>query len=184
MSVKNLGRIGRIKAAYSTENTNTFPSLAGAKVAYLKQLKYEDFHRKRLLGHIRSEVFGTNEYASFVPAKKTGRRMLKSRLKGPIVTSFYEDTDDKVTYSMTRNRKLQMQSITDYEQNTLFTYRRRKNRFWKQKIGVQMGKVKLAEKRPAGTFTPMYKYRSIYDTKSNFDMQYHQFKNKSQSKRQ
>lgn len=60
---------------------NTFPSLAGAKVAYLKQLKYQDFQRKRLLAHIRSQVFGSNEYLSFIPTKKTGRKLLQSRLK-------------------------------------------------------------------------------------------------------
>ena len=59
----------------------TFPSLAGAKVAYLKQLKFQDFQRKRLLGHIRSQVFGTNEYLHFIPTKKTGRKLLGSRLK-------------------------------------------------------------------------------------------------------
>lgn len=63
-----------------------------------------------------------------------------------MLTSFYEDTDDKVTYSMTRNTKLNMQAITPYEQETLFTYRRQKRRFWKDKLCVQMGKLKLAEK--------------------------------------
>ena len=156
-----------IKTSY--KNCDTFPSVAGGKVAYLKQLKYEDFHRKRLIAHIRSQVFGTNEYSAFIPSKRTGRKILGSRLKGPILTSFYEDTNDRVLYSSTRNRKAQMQAITDYEQETLFTYRRRKNRFWSDKIAMQMGKLKLADKHNAGEFVPMYRYKSLRDMKQNMD---------------
>lgn len=58
-----------------------FGSVAGGKVAFLKQLKYEDWHRKRLIAHIRSQIFGSNEHMQFMPAKKSGRKLLKSRLK-------------------------------------------------------------------------------------------------------
>ena len=167
----------------SYDALDTFPSVAGGKVAYLKQLKYETFHRQRLLAHIRSQVFGTNEYAAYVPSKKTGRRMLKSRLKGPIMTSFFEDTDDKVVYSMTRNRKAQMQAITNYEQETLFTYRRKKNRFWTDKAAVQVGKMKLADAHRAGTFVPMYRYKSLQDTKQNLDIAFERNKERQEKKK-
>ena len=62
-------------------NAQRFGSVAGGKVAYLKQLKYEDWHRKRMMAHIRSNIFGSNEYLSFIPSKAAGRKQLTSRLK-------------------------------------------------------------------------------------------------------
>lgn len=62
-------------------NLERFGSVAGGKVAYLKQLKYQDWHRKRLVAHIRSNIFGTNEYLKFIPSKSAGRKQLTSRLK-------------------------------------------------------------------------------------------------------
>eukprot|EP00485_Elphidium_margaritaceum_P002590 CAMPEP_0202694964 /NCGR_PEP_ID=MMETSP1385-20130828/8683_1 /ASSEMBLY_ACC=CAM_ASM_000861 /TAXON_ID=933848 /ORGANISM="Elphidium margaritaceum" /LENGTH=187 /DNA_ID=CAMNT_0049350909 /DNA_START=23 /DNA_END=582 /DNA_ORIENTATION=+ len=125
-----------------------FGSIAGAKVAYLKQLKYQDWHRKRLVAHIRSEVFGTNEYLAFMPSKLAGRKKMTSRLKGPIIEHFYSDNDDRVLYSMTRNRKSHMAGITTYEQQTLFPYRRRKSLYWKHKVAIQIGKRVMAKKMP------------------------------------
>ena len=58
-----------------------FGSVAAGKVAYLKQLKYQDWHRKRLAAHIRSHIYGNNEYLSFIPSKSAGRKALTSRLK-------------------------------------------------------------------------------------------------------
>ena len=62
-------------------NLERFGSVAGGKVAYLKQLKYQDWHRKRLVSHIRSEIFGSNEYNRYTPSKAAGRKVLTSRLK-------------------------------------------------------------------------------------------------------
>eukprot|EP00484_Ammonia_sp_Unknown_P029587 CAMPEP_0197041072 /NCGR_PEP_ID=MMETSP1384-20130603/17682_1 /TAXON_ID=29189 /ORGANISM="Ammonia sp." /LENGTH=172 /DNA_ID=CAMNT_0042471935 /DNA_START=48 /DNA_END=566 /DNA_ORIENTATION=- len=135
-----------------------FGSVAGAKVAYLKQLKFQDWHRKRLVAHIRSNIFGSNEQNAFIPSKSAGRKVLTSRLKGPIMTHFYSDNDDRVLYSMTRNRKAHLEAITAYEQMTLFPYRRRKPLYWKYKMQIQTGKRRLAEKLNCQLFPPAYKY--------------------------
>ena len=58
-----------------------FGSVAAGKVAYLKQLKYQDWHRKRLLSHIRSNIYGSNEYNKYSPSKVAGRKTMTSRLK-------------------------------------------------------------------------------------------------------
>ena len=63
-----------------------------------------------------------------------------------MLTEFYEASDDRVVYSQTRNTKINMQGITPYEQETLFTYRRNKRRFWKDRLIVQIGKKKGAPK--------------------------------------
>jgi len=135
-----------------------FGSVAAGKVAYLKQLKYEDWHRQRLLAHVRSNVFGSNEYFMYIPTKKTGHKLLRNRLKGPIRTAFYDDNDDRVVYSMTRSRKVCMQGITNYEQQTLFTYRRHKKKYWKEKTRVQTGKSRGAKAIRTGAF-PQATYR-------------------------
>ena len=91
-----------------------FGSVAGLKISYLRNLKYEDFHRKRLLAHIRSNILNSNEYLMYTPSKRTGRRLIRERLKGPILQHFYEDNDDRVKYGMTKNNKSQYEAITDY----------------------------------------------------------------------
>lgn len=133
-------------------------SVAAGKVAYLKSLKYEDWHRKRLVAHIRSDIFGNNEYFRFIPTKKTGHKIMRNRLKGPMRMAFYEENDDRIVYSMTRSRKVQMQGITHFEQSTLFTYRRQKKMYWKQKVRVQTGKARGAAAIKTGAF-PQKTYR-------------------------
>lgn len=64
-----------------TTTAQRFGSVAGGKVAYLKQLKYDDWHRKRMIAHIRSNIFGSNEYLKFIPSKAAGRKQLTARLK-------------------------------------------------------------------------------------------------------
>ncbi|ETO10997.1 hypothetical protein RFI_26381 [Reticulomyxa filosa] len=125
-----------------------FSSVAALKVAYLKNLKYTYWHRQRLASHLRAQLFNTNEYLGFVPSKKAGRKLLQERLKGPILESFYDDNDDRVLYSRTKNRKSNMQAITEYEQQTLFPYRRKKKDYWKLKTQIQAGKKRLASKLP------------------------------------
>eukprot|EP01083_Nonionella_stella_P033310 91185_1 len=139
-------------------STERFGSVAAGKVAYLKHLKYHDWHRKRLVSHIRSNIYGSNEYNLYVPSKVAGRKALTSRLKGPILEHFYSDNDDRVLYSMTRNRKAHLEAITTYEQQTLFPYRRRKNLYWKQKAQIQIGKRRLAQNLNCQYFPAAYKY--------------------------
>eukprot|EP01084_Bolivina_argentea_P291534 501055_1 len=135
-----------------------FGSVAAGKVAYLKQLKYQDWHGKRIAAHIRSNIYGTNEYCEFDPSNRSGRKELTSRLKGPIVEHFYADNDDRVLYAMTRNRKAHMHSMTSYEQQTLFHYRRRKNLYWKSKIKIQIGKKRMPDTLNCHAFPAAYKY--------------------------
>eukprot|EP00483_Globobulimina_turgida_P006138 UN06148 len=139
-------------------NSTKFGSVAAGKIAYLKQLKYKDWHRKRLASYIRSNIYGSNEYNMYYPSKKAGRKALTSRLKGPILEHYYSDTDDRVLYSMTRNRKAHLEAMTTYEQQTLFHYRRRKNLYWKSKAQIQIGKKKMADKLNCGLFPAAYRY--------------------------
>lgn len=71
---------------------------------------------------------------------------------------FYSDNDDRVLYSMTRNRKAHLEAITKYEQSTLFPYRRRKFLYWKHKAQVQIGKRRMANKLNTQLYPPAYKY--------------------------
>jgi hypothetical protein len=106
-----------------------------------------------------------------LPAKKGGRKLLGGRLKYRILDQFYSDNDDRVIYNMTRKRKAQMQGITPLEQQTTFTYRRRKFGYWKLKTQIQMGKKRLASslnkvsRNGHPEWMPPYKYSSKFTDK-------------------